>query len=186
MSRIDPIKSYNVPYEAMEPTIRRNTEVKGDRSYYFQNSAKRWDVVVFLAPEISKLGPELGKTKISELGKCAALINAAADIYAKNDEIYRPQIYYVKRIIGLPGEIIQLTSNGIRINRSAVEVPSHLRELFSRFEKHEGDQHGFDPYQIPDDCVFLIGDNPGINVMDSRKHGPVPVANLEAKVVGVN
>lgn len=186
MSRIDPIKLYNVPYDAMEPTIRRNTEVKGDRSHYFQHSPDRWDVVVFLAPEISKLGSDLGKQKVHGLGKCVALINAAADMYEEKEEIYRPQIYYVKRIVGLPRETIQLTPKGIHINGSPAQVPGHLKDLFSHFERHQGDQYGFDPYEIPDDCVFLIGDNTKIDVVDSRKCGPVPVGNLEARVVGVH
>src|SRR5438445_13554705 len=116
MSLIDPIKNYNVPYEAMEPTIPRDSEVRGDRSYYFNNPPKRWDVVVFLAPEISKLGSDLGKKEIAGGGKCVALINAYVEMYKTKNEIYRPQIYYVKRVVGMPRETIHITPKGIEIS----------------------------------------------------------------------
>ena len=185
MPAIDPIKLYNVPYEAMEPTIRRDSEVQGDRSYYFRNEPRRWDVVVFLAPEVSRLGSELGKKKVEGLGKCVALINIAEEIYKEKDDIYRPQIYYVKRIIGLPGETIHFTERGIAINGRHLDIPSHLPK-YSNITKKPGDIYGFDrPYEIPHDSVFLIGDNVHMDVVDSRKCGPIPIGNLEARVLGI-
>jgi signal peptidase I len=183
---VDPIKSYNVPYEAMEPAIPRGSEVKGDRSYYFKKKPARWDVVVFLAPEVSKMGSNLGLKRVSSAGKCIALINAAADMYKSVGEIYRPQIYYVKRIIGLPGETIQFTPEGLLINGKKARVPPHLKERFSSFKRFNSHKYAVKPYQIPQDSVFLVGDNTEIEVMDSRVHGAVPIGNLEARVLDVD
>jgi signal peptidase I len=184
-AKIDPIKLYNVPYEAMEPTIARGTEVRADRAYYFRRAPTRWQVVVFLAPEVSKLGSDLGLKPIAERGKCTVLINAAAKMYEKDGEIYRPQIYYVKRIVGLPGETIQFTADGIKIDGAIIAPPSHLKTQFSSFRKRAKQKYGIDPYQIPDDSVFVLGDNTAIEVVDSRECGPIPLGNLEAKVLDV-
>jgi signal peptidase I len=185
MPAVDPVKYYNVPYEAMEPTIARDTQVQGDRAHYFQNAPKRWEVVVFLAPEISRLGSELGMKRVTGAGKCIALINAAEEIYRQKNDIYRPQIYYVKRIVGLPGESIEFVKGAIEINGQDLEIPGHLSQ-YKAVKQHPKDVYGFGSrFHIPADCVFLMGDNLEIDVVDSRQCGPIPIGNLEARVLQV-
>jgi signal peptidase I len=186
MEAVDPVKSYNVPYEAMEPTIPRDSLVRADRSYYFKNEPRRWDVVVFLAPEISKLGSDLGLKRITGAGKCVALINKAEELYREKKDIYRPQIYYVKRIVGLPGERIQFVKGQIEIDDRSLEIPPHIQQ-FKDVVKHPHDKYGFEGhFHSPKDHVFLMGDKLDIDVVDSRQCGPIPIGNLEAKVLGVH
>jgi signal peptidase I len=90
---------------------------------------------------------------------------------------------FVKRIIGLPGETIQLTSKGLIINGATVAVPPALKGRFSCFEKHEDHKFGVDPFKVPADSVFVVGDNVQGYVTDSREFGPVPVRNLEARIL---
>jgi signal peptidase I len=185
MPAVDPVKYYNVPYEAMEPTIARDTQVQGDRAYYFQNAPERWDVVVFLAPEISRLGSELGKKRVTGAGKCIALINAAEEIYKQKQDIYRPQIYYVKRIVGLPGESLQFVKGEIEIDGKPLDIPSHLAQ-YKAIKQHPNDVYGFgNRFHIPADSVFMMGDNLDLDVVDSRQCGPIPIGNLEARVLEV-
>lgn len=90
---------------------------------------------------------------------------------------------YMKRVVGLPGETIQLTSDGLRIGDKLTSAPSHIGKHFSAFKSFPQYKYGIDPYRIPDDSVFVIGDNPEIYVSDSREHGAIPLHNLKGRVV---
>jgi signal peptidase I len=90
---------------------------------------------------------------------------------------------FVKRIVGLPGETIQLTAHGVRVNGQMLAPPAHLKDCFSSVKHHANNKHGSAEFQIPAGSVFLVGDNTAIHVADSREHGAVPVGNLQARVV---
>jgi len=61
------------------------------------------------------------------------------------------KILYVKRIIGLPGETVEVKDGGVYINGS--DTP--LEEDYIR-EKPIGE---FGPYEVPEDSYFMMGDN---------------------------
>ena len=70
-----------------------------------------------------------------------------------------PSQLFVKRVIGLPGETINIVDGKVYINDS--EEP--LDDSFCP-ETPEG---SFGPYTVPDDCYFMLGDNRN-HSMDSR------------------
>ena len=59
--------------------------------------------------------------------------------------------YYIKRIIGLPGEKVQIKDGKVYINDS--EIP--LDDSFVP-EKPRG---SFGPYEVPENSYFVLGDN---------------------------
>lgn len=67
---------------------------------------------------------------------------------------------FIKRVIGLPGETLQIRDGKVYINDS--EAP--LDEPYLR-ETPVGD---FGPYEIPEGCYFMMGDNRN-HSMDSRE-----------------
>jgi len=115
---------------------------------------------------------------------------------------------YIKRVIGLPGDSVQVVEGRLYINDKLVErrpiEPYATRDLFGnpieapqyvetlpngvehRIIEVEGDRGGFDntpKYEVPPDHVFMMGDNRD-NSADSRdmnSMGFVPVENLEGK-----
>ena len=90
---------------------------------------------------------------------------------------------FIKRIVGLPGETIHLTSEGLKVNGTVISAPSkELNDCFSSFRHHPDHKYGFGEFKIPADSVFLLGDNPSVYVADSREFGPIPIRNLEARV----
>jgi signal peptidase I len=138
-------KTYNVPFDSMEPAIAAGSDVIGDVSHYSTHRPERWDVVAF------SLDGGDGR--------------------------------FVKRIIGLPGETIHLTAKGVKINGSFVAANSELKGCFSSFAPHDDYEFGTDPYEVPADSVFVIGDNAKVQPSDSREFGAVPIRNLEARIL---
>lgn len=61
-------------------------------------------------------------------------------------------INYVKRIIGLPGDVIDIRNGQVYLNNS--ETP--LEEPYLKEPMHaSADEH----YEVPEDCYFMMGDN---------------------------
>ena len=77
--------------------------------------------------------------------------------------------YIIKRVIGLPGEVVSCRDNKIYINGKVIE------EDFSH--KYTND---FDEVLVGDDSYFVLGDN-RVNSTDSRIIGTVSKNNIRGK-----
>ena len=66
---------------------------------------------------------------------------------------------FIKRVIGLPGETVNIIDGKVYINDS--QVP--LDDSFTP----ETPQGSFGPYEVPEGCYFMLGDNRE-NSEDSR------------------
>ena len=73
-----------------------------------------------------------------------------------------PKKIYIKRLIGLPGETIEVKDGRVYINGS--EEPLDEPNLS---EKYLAGSRDFGPYTIPDGCYFMLGDHRN-NSLDSR------------------
>ncbi len=85
-------------------------------------------------------------------------------------------INYLKRIIGLPGETVEIKDGKVYINNST----EPLEEDYLK----ETPTGSFGPYIVPDDSYFMMGDNRNIS-LDSRywKHTFVKRNKIMGKVV---
>ncbi len=79
-------------------------------------------------------------------------------------------IPYIKRVIGLPGEALEVRNNRVFIN-GGVLSESYISEVT------QGD---FGPVKIPDDHVFVMGDNRRSS-RDSRSVGTIPIDDIIAR-----
>ncbi len=61
--------------------------------------------------------------------------------------------YLVKRVIGLPGETIEVTKDGVYINNKKLDEDYVVLNLV------DYNKYTFGPYEIPDNSYFLMGDN---------------------------
>lgn len=127
---------------SMIPSLEVGDHVIGNRLAYTFSDPQRGDVIFFEYPLSNKekyaIDPELTYYKDKELGDKEARYHKDSDVY-------------VKRIIGLPGEKIEIKNGLVYINDS--EVP--LDEPYLR-NKPKG---SFGPYYVPEDCYFCLGDN---------------------------
>jgi signal peptidase I len=81
---------------------------------------------------------------------------------------------YVKRIIGLGGETIEMKNNSVYLNGKELDEP-YLNE------KNNID---FEPYKIPVGMYFVLGDSRA-NSHDSRAIGPITKDKIKGKALFV-
>jgi len=86
-----------------------------------------------------------------------------------------PSINYVKRVIGMPNDVVKLVNGKLFVNDVEVEEQYVKPENNKRLEILNGE------YVVPKDSYFLLGDNRD-HSNDSRFWGFVPSKNIYAKV----
>lgn len=84
------------------------------------------------------------------------------------------EIDYIKRVIGLPGDIVELKSNSFYVNQQKIEEP-YLEPgvtIFGGSYLQEGQE-----VVVPPGHYFLVGDNRP-HSSDSREFGPIPLEDF--------
>ena len=83
---------------------------------------------------------------------------------------------YIKRVIALPGEHVQIKDGKVYINGEELEEP-YLQEGIVTDVVGEG----FDDFIVPENCVFAMGDNRNHST-DCRAFGCIPLEKIESTV----
>lgn len=105
----------------------------------------------------------------------------------------------IKRVVGLPGDVVSMRDNRLVINGQPVEYaePKHTDEGLSLSERHGDLDHAvlwskagslrlasFGPVEVPEDHYLVLGDNRN-NSMDSRVYGLVPRSEIAGRAGAV-
>ena len=99
-----------------------------------------------------------------------------------------PERDFIKRVIGLPGETLEVRDKKVLINGTPLDEPyaHYLTPVASASEFHEvtsydvRDRYG--PVTVPPDHFFMMGDNRD-NSQDSRYWGFLPRENIKGKAL---
>lgn len=82
-----------------------------------------------------------------------------------------PQQEYIKRVIGLPGDRIQIANGEVRVNGQLIDEPYIAAAPLYQTE-----------WNVPEDSLFVLGDNRN-NSSDSHNWGPVPIDYVVGKAI---
>ena len=97
-----------------------------------------------------------------------------------------PERDFIKRVIGLPGEKIEVRDKTVHIDDKPLTepyLPSHMTRLVpGAVAVAQRDNHG--PTTVPDGHYFMMGDNRD-NSEDSRYWGTLPHDHIKGKAVVV-
>ena len=88
------------------------------------------------------------------------------------------KINIIKRTVGLPGDIVEVRGSKLYINNKL------LSEDYARWDRGGVPEGNFGPEQVPDDRVFLLGDNRD-HSRDSRFwHDPfLPISRIKGRAL---
>ncbi|HXE29678.1 MAG TPA: signal peptidase I [Stellaceae bacterium] len=180
-------QSFSIPSSSMEPTLAVGDVILVVDGYYQAHAPQRGDLVVFNLPcNYSALEPALA-------AQYRKRCNTSAD--------------FIKRIVGLPGDHIQIKRGILTVNDTPAARQADGYYLFMEGVKPETWQkyrerlspdidydivikadveslENTDPYTVPPDRYFVLGDSRD-NSADARDPfsgiGFVPAANLLAR-----
>ncbi len=83
---------------------------------------------------------------------------------------------YIKRVIALPGEHVQIKDGKVYINEEELQEDYLQSGIVTDLMGA-----GFDDFIVPENCVFAMGDNRNYST-DCRAFGCIPLEKIESKV----
>ncbi len=159
------IKAFEIPSPSMEPTLMEGDKVLVDRASYHFSTPNRSDIIVF----------RFNPNDPANLTQGTNFLSRGLDLLAETMNItHQDGSPFIKRVIGLPGETVEMKDGTVYINGQVLEEPY----------KHVKDNYTGGPWVVPDKCVFVMGDNrPNSN--DSRRWGFVPYGTIMGRGIAI-
>lgn len=134
------VRSFYIPSESMLPTLRINDFILVNEMVYDISDPSRGDIVVFHPP---------------------------AESEAEQDEKAQPPVDLIKRVVGLPHDILEIKNGILYLNDEPLEEPYIKEPIYGNYG----------PTTVPEGHIFVMGDNRN-NSNDSRYIHPIPYENL--------
>lgn len=165
-----------VKQSSMFPTLKENQRLILSRvGRTFKQMPERGDIITFEAPS------ETHRTKDdTDLSNPVAIFTDTSDMSIIEKFNYyvleTTKTSYIKRVIGLPGEHVEIKEGKVFINGE------ELQEDYLQPGIVTDDLEGiFTDIIVPQDTVFAMGDNRNSSV-DCRSFGCIPLDKIEGEV----
>jgi signal peptidase I len=161
-------QAFFIPTGSMEPTLMPGDRVLVNKIPYYFGDPARGDIIVFENPNGSA-GPDR-----SVVGGFLHWLGQGLGISGQCDPDQPEsgcETDYIKRVIGLPGDVVQGKRDGVYVNDHLLDEP-YLHDVRTA---------PFDAHTVPEGYLFVMGDNRS-NSLDSRfSLGDVPVDHVIGK-----
>ncbi len=163
-----------VKQPSMYPTLKENQRLILNRwTRTTKQMPERGDIITFEAPSMTYVSEDRFNNNV-----IARYENEPTNWFSKFVyyvlEIGKES--YIKRVIGLPGDHIQIKDGKVFVNGSELDEP-YLQEGVAT----NAESPVFTDLVVPDNCVFAMGDNREHST-DSRSFGCIPLEKIEGKV----
>lgn len=139
-----------IPSESMVPTLQIDDRVVVERVSQWTRPPHRGDILVFYPPEPLSI---LKKDPLSLLLRATGF----SGIFFNKES--RIDTAYIKRVIGLPGDILQVKpDDGVYINGKKLREP-YVNEIAQTCTIPQAGPMGCSAIKIPPHSYFMMGDN---------------------------
>lgn len=157
------IQPTSVEGRSMEPTLANHDRVLISKlPQAFAYNPEYGDIVV-IDSRVER--PRTFKDEVADTIRYNLLTSM---LMGKSDE----EVYWIKRVIGKPGDIIELKDGKVYRNGSVVDEP-YIKEKMITLP-------GVQKVTVPGDSIFVMGDNRNKS-KDSREIGSVPIDHVIGK-----
>jgi signal peptidase I len=132
------VQAFYIPSISMEPTLLKGDRILVCRICLHTSDIHRGDIVVFSDPH-----PQPGVDR----GPVGALLHWLGQGLG----VAQPENKdYIKRVIGLPGDVVELNEGQLYVNGGKVDEP---------YLNAEVDTRPYGPVTVPPGMLFVLGDN---------------------------
>ncbi len=153
------VANFRIQGSSMEPNFHTNQLVLVNKAAYFHFNANAW----------SRLIPGVNSNGDNTVWLFGGPHRGDVVIFEPPDVLNED---YIKRVIGLPGDIVEVKSGKVYVNNQALDEPYLRENAFSPFTSSA----------VPPDHLFVMGDNRN-GSRDSRSFGMLPVNLIVGKAL---
>jgi signal peptidase I len=153
-------QAFFIPSSSMEDTLQIDDRVLVNKVVYQIGDVSRSDVIVFD-------DPRAGFEQPTEDAVASALRNLLESI-----GLQTPQSEFIKRVIGIPGDVVEARNGDLVVN-GVVQVEPYRKRPFVPIPD-------FGPVQVGQGQLFVMGDNRSAS-QDSRFFGTIPIDDVVGK-----
>ena len=168
-----------VQQKSMDPTLKPNDRLWLNRwGRTTKQLPERGDIITFEAPSVIRV------EKI-DYDNPVAIYNYEPQGLLEKFSYYvleSGKKSYIKRVIGLPGEYIEIKNGSVYIDGEKLEEDYLPDGMVTDMVQGSRDESFFTNFTVPENCVFAMGDN-RTGSTDCRSFGCIPLEKIEGTVL---
>lgn len=153
---------------SMLPTLEQNQRlILNKTARTFGGTYERGDIITFEAPTLSSAKSVKAEYSYEPDNWFESFVYYVLEIN---------KMSYIKRVVGLPGEHVEIRDGYIYINGVMLE-----EDYLTQGVKTQAKNSHLIDFIVPEGYIFAVGDNRAQS-MDCREFGCIPIDKIESKV----